>query len=661
MARTPAEGLQDDIRALLHSYQKGLSIEEISSHLSISRTTTAKYLNAMEQTGQIESRPYGPAKVYTLTERIPIDNIFSLLPHLILILDDSFTIRKVNDTLLDFFQLQKNDLVGKNIRYSPLGSYVDEGKFDVFQQAMEGNAQSYEEDITLEDTTTFFYVRIVPTIFEKGRKGIVLIFEDISAQKLSNFHLEEQVRERTTELEKVNKKLCDENEKNRKVREQLAFKEHQLEQLIESSTDLILKFSSDGFLIFFNSTAGTVLNIDSSKKKKYEFIGTCIPDNPSYQEFTDSLIISLISNPSIIRKKEIEYFNDGKNIWISWTFRSITSKSTSELEILCIGTDITDRILYERRLIESERYLSSTFSHLPDPTFVIDPHRKIVIWNRAMEEMTGMNAGDVVGKERAFFTPSIFGYSRPILADLIFNPENKEYQSYFQNLFREEEVLTAETKGINKSGDEAIFWVKVTPLKDENGQIIGAIQSMRDITSIRLLESSLIRSEELVRGIIEASKDLIVVLNHEKCYMYVNSSYEKIFQCNIKELKGKSIIDNPLPGDSELWNSLIDSLIQTRLSNRMEIFYSNNSSKYWLDCYLVPFFPQPKGEMYILLEIRDVTRLKGEDVSLWEDETALQEIGRQVSRLIPKINLINCILMIPVIAIILPAFIGNYI
>lgn len=48
------EGLQNDIRALLHSYPKGLSIEEISTHLSISRTTTAKYLNAMEQTGQIE-------------------------------------------------------------------------------------------------------------------------------------------------------------------------------------------------------------------------------------------------------------------------------------------------------------------------------------------------------------------------------------------------------------------------------------------------------------------------------------------------------------------------------------------------------------------------------------------------------------------------------
>jgi hypothetical protein len=63
--------------------------------------------------------------------------------------------------------------------------------------------------------------------------------------------------------------------------------------------------------------------------------------------------------------------------------------------------------------------------------------------------------------------------------------------------------------------------------------------------------------------------------------------------------------------------------------------------------------------MHILLEIRDVTRLKGEDISLWEDEVTLQEIGKQVSRLIPKINLMNCIATIPLIAIFLMAFIGN--
>ncbi|MFH0966394.1 MAG: PAS domain S-box protein [Methanobacteriota archaeon] len=660
MARTPVKGLHNDIRVLLHSYPKGLSIEEISNHLSISRTTTAKYLNAMEQTGQIESRPYGPAKVYTLTERIPIENIVSLLPHLILVLDDSFIIRQANTSVLEFFNLEKSDIVGREIQYSPLGSYVNETRVEVLKRAMEGIPQFIEEDITLEGNTSFFYIRIIPTIFEYGGKGIILIFEDITALKSTQTHLEELVEARTSELEKVNKKLCEENAKYRKVREQLALKEHQYEQLVESSTDLILKFSCDGVLIYSNSQAGAILGIDHSKKKKYSLKGICIPDLPDYQEFATSLIPSLMANPEVIKKKEIAYLNEKKSIWISWTFRSIPSQSSTTLEILCIGTEITERIISEKRLIESEHQLSDILSHLPDPTFVINPQRKIIFWNKAMEEMTGVSADSVVGKERSFFTPSIFGYSRPILADFIFDSDNIDNQSLFQNLSKGEEIITAETKGVSKLGEEVIFWVKATPLKDVDGQIVGALQSMRDITTIRSLENSLIQSEGLIRGIIEASKDLIVVLDQDKRYLYINSAYEKFFGCENGDLKGLTIREHPLPGDQEFWSRVIDSHIQTRLGNRVEVSFSYDSRKICLDCYVIPFIPHSSEKIHILLDFRDVTRLKGEENTLWEDEIPLQEIGKQISRLIPTMQIKNLSSVIPILAILLFVFQGNF-
>ena len=660
MARPPAEGLQNDIRVLLHSYQKGLSIEEISSHLSISRTTTAKYLNAMEQTGQLESRPYGPAKVFTLTERIPIENIVSLLPHLILILDDSFTIRQVNDTLLEFFQLNKTDLVGREIQYTPLGPYINGARLEVLQRAMEGTPQFIEEDITIEELTSYFHIRIIPTIFEHGEKGIILIFEDITALKSTQAHLEELVRIRTSDLEKVNKKLCEENAKYRKVRDQLTFKEHQYEQLVESSTDLILKFSSEGVLMYSNILAKSVLEIDSAKKKKYTLKDICNQSITHEFEPSDSVIASLFSDPSTIRKKEIEYRKNELSIWISWTFRIIPSQSTSDQEILCIGTEISDRVSSERRLIESENRLSDILSHLPDPTFVINPQRKIVLWNKAMEEMTGVSSCDVIGKERSYFSPTIFGYIRPILADLIFDPENTEYKRYFENFSIGEGVITAETKGQGKEGNDVIFWVKATPLKDSNGEIIGAIQSMRDITAIRTLESSLILSEELVRGILEASRDLIVVLSQDKRYAYVNSAYEKFFRREESQLIGRTIADIPLPGDQSEWNKTIDVLIKTRLGNRVEVSISYESRDIWLDCYMIPFFPHSSEKVHILLSFRDITRLKGKEITLWDDEITLQEIGKQVLQIIPSISHKNLVAAIPFIAIFFMAFMGNF-
>src|ERR1700719_2206365 len=66
--------------------------------------------------------------------------------------------------------------------------------------------------------------------------------------------------------------------------------------------------------------------------------------------------------------------------------------------------------------------------HLVVPTFVIDPKRRVVIWNRACERLTGVTASDVVGTSqhwRAFYEkrrqclPDLVALGRPDkLADL---------------------------------------------------------------------------------------------------------------------------------------------------------------------------------------------------------------------------------------------------
>ena len=55
--------------------------------------------------------------------------------------------------------------------------------------------------------------------------------------------------------------------------------------------------------------------------------------------------------------------------------------------------------------------------HLVVPTFVIDPKRRVVIWNRACERLTGVAASEVIGTTqhwRAFYE-----HRRYCLADLV--------------------------------------------------------------------------------------------------------------------------------------------------------------------------------------------------------------------------------------------------
>ena len=636
MARMPTGRLQEDIRAALRSHPKGLSIEEVSTLLSISRTTTAKYLNAMEQAGEIESRPYGPAKVYSLSERVPLDNLVSLLPHLILVLSDTFSIVQVNTAMVDFFGLKKSDLIGRDIRYSPLGIYMNEDRLSILTRAMDGAPQFIEEEMVRGDETTYFYVRIIPTVLEAGRKGLVLLFEDITTLKVTQTRLEELVRERTSELERANRRLCDEIVKHRTVRKKLELSQHEYEQLVENSTDLILKFSLNGDLIYHNPLAGSVLGT-GLLAEGCTLHDICHSRNPEHEGFVDSLLSLFIRDPDAIRKVDIEYPGAGRPVWVSWTFRTIPSSGPASSAILGIGSEITERKVSEKRLLDSEHNLSDILSHLPDPTFVIDVSHRIVLWNRAMEEMTGVSSADAIGMERSLFSPVIFGYVRPVLAELAFDPANEEMGRFFEGIRSEDGVLTAETAGLDRNGLEKIFWVKATPLTGAGGQMIGAIQSMRDITDIRRMEYALVRSEGLFRSILDGSRDLIVVLDPATRYEYVNAAYESFFRCREGDIRGRSISDHPLPGGGEFWNPLLRSIIRTRLGNRVEIAVSVASREICLDCYLVPFFPHGADALYILLDFRDVTRLKGSDSTLWEDEIPLQEIGRQVSRIVPEL------------------------
>lgn len=639
MAPASSKEQQNDILTILQGNRQGCSIEKIANLLSISRTTTAKYLNMMEQAGLIESRPFGPAKVYTCTERIPIDDFVSLLPQLILILDENLVIKKVNKSLLAFFHLEKSSIIGKDIQYCPLGIYLNESRIEILKQAIEGRSQQLEEELSYEGERYFFGVRIMPILFEQGARGIVLIFEDITTLKNYQKHLSKLVEKRTAELQEVNDQLCTEILENMRVREELELSQKRYEQLVESSTDFILKFSSDATLIYSNILATEYFGLSISRQKKYGFLDTIFPDTRKNRTQMKHLLTHLQLNPSELVHFEIEYTTKENRIsWISWTFRSIASLTTTANEILCIGTDITERVHAEKQIKKSEDQLQDIISHLPDPTFVLGVNRKIVIWNNAMEQMTGICSAEVVGKKRTSFTPSIFGFCRPILADLIFDPENVKIRSYFHNITDDAGILTAETFGIGRDGDECIYWVKATPLKDEEERVIAVIQSMRDITSIKRLEQVLTAKEESARGILDSLKDLIVVLNEKKEYVYVNPAFEKIIGSSITALQDHYIDEFPLPGDPVQWNQFIKAIQQTELSNRIEMHTSINDTDIYLDCYLIPFYPGLSEHMHILIDMRDISRLKGISTPLWKDETTLQEIGFRVSQILPCIK-----------------------
>ncbi|MHB8162852.1 MAG: SpoIIE family protein phosphatase [Methanoregula sp.] len=155
--------------------------------------------------------------------------------------------------------------------------------------------------------------------------------------------------------------------------------------------------------------------------------------------------------------------------------------------------DISDRKRAEQEITRSRQSLEEIISFLPDATFVINREGFVITWNRAMEELTAVPATSMVGKGDYEYALPFYGERKPMLADLILMPE-AEVESRYTHVLREGDTLVVDTF-IPKLGESGrYFWAKASPLFDPQGNISGAIETIRDITERREMEGRLARS-----------------------------------------------------------------------------------------------------------------------------------------------------------------------
>jgi len=131
--------------------------------------------------------------------------------------------------------------------------------------------------------------------------------------------------------------------------------------------------------------------------------------------------------------------------------------------------------------IESEKRLADIINFLPDATFAIDTAGIVIAWNRAIEEMTGIPAAEMLGKGNYEYAIPFYGVRRRILIDLILEPD-ETVSKYYSNIIRKENTLTAETDLPHPREKRIHVLAKVSPLFNRQGEIVGAIESIRDIT-----------------------------------------------------------------------------------------------------------------------------------------------------------------------------------
>jgi PAS domain S-box-containing protein len=183
--------------------------------------------------------------------------------------------------------------------------------------------------------------------------------------------------------------------------------------------------------------------------------------------------------------------NRGAYLWAKASpLYDAEGKVTGAIETI---RDITDRKHAVLEMEQTQRRLSEIIDFLPDATFVIDTEGKVIAWNRAMSEMTGVSAATMLGKGEYEYALPFYGERRPMLANLIFMSDD-EIRKRYHLIQRVGNTLVVDIFIPTFQGRGAYLWAKASPLYDPEGKITGAIETIRDITERRQMEERLARS-----------------------------------------------------------------------------------------------------------------------------------------------------------------------
>lgn len=160
-------------------------------------------------------------------------------------------------------------------------------------------------------------------------------------------------------------------------------------------------------------------------------------------------------------------------------------------------------VLVKTRVNREEMMLSAKIlQRIPIPTFVIDQNHTVIHWNSALKKLTDVPASEVVGTRnhwRAFHRSE-----KPLLADLVADNVEESviagiYDTNFRKLSHIEEAYEAEVFFPDMGNGGKWMIITAAPIPGNEGSIIGAIQTLQDITDYRMAEEELRESEKRYR------------------------------------------------------------------------------------------------------------------------------------------------------------------
>jgi PAS domain S-box-containing protein len=315
------------IKEMLRKNPRGMSITDISRELNLNRNSVAKYVNMLLVAGEVEMKTYAAAKVYYLSQRVPLSAMLDFSTDAIVILDANLTVVRVNDNFLAMSGTTREALMGNSIRGSSLPAFSDEKIIASLQDALHGLASVKEIAWQSEGRDLFLKGKLIPTVFEDGSVALTIILENITGQV--------------------------------RAQQALETSEALYRAIVEDQTELVCRLLLDGTITFTNRECLRFFSFD-----KEDLAGVNIRSflsGDEWEHLEQEVRKLSCTNPTTTFDNRI-IMPDKKIRFIQWVVRAICNPPGEIIEYQFVGRDVTalreSTAQIERSLKEKETFLT---------------------------------------------------------------------------------------------------------------------------------------------------------------------------------------------------------------------------------------------------------------------------------------------------------------
>ncbi|MCA1917665.1 PAS domain S-box protein [Methanospirillum hungatei] len=279
--------------------------------------------------------------------------------------------------------------------------------------------------------------------------------------------------------------------------------------------------------------------------------------------------------------------------------------------------------------IRYERPQSDILYFLPDATFAIDTKGTVILWNKTMEDMTGIMEDQILGKRDFEYALPFFGTRRKMLINIVSEPD-ESFAAFYPTISRIKDIIIADTNNARIKGQPVILAEKASPIYNQMGEIIGAIELVRDITEQKNALNELKKSEERFRQLVEEIPYSIGIGTVDGYNILVNKAFIEFF--GSEPPKEHNIFNDPI---FQKWGvqERVFSLLKGERLTIPEIYYNPHEmypevpdNPVWMHLEGFPLLDNNGNIEFIVLIHKNITERKNQELKIREINTYLENL-----------------------------------